>query len=99
MKMTTYLKDIPYVAHPCWALAYLDQLIRSSLLLYIFRPVMKYIFSVTSKKLPNIYNSCPKMISLEKWKILTTLQKLPIDMGDLGKTIITAGFEKLPKVQ
>ena len=33
--------------------------------------------SVTSKKLPNVYKSSPKMISQEKWKILTTLQKLP----------------------
>ena len=27
--------------------------------------------SVTSKKLPNVYKSCPKMIPLEKLKILT----------------------------
>ena len=33
--------------------------------------------SVTSKKSPNVYQSCPKMISLEQWKILTNLQKLP----------------------
>ena len=25
------------------------------------------------------------MIALEKWKILTTLQKLPKNVGDLGK--------------
>ena len=35
------------------------------------------IASVTSKESPNVYKSCPKMISLEKWKILTPLQKLP----------------------
>ena len=29
---------------------------------------------VTSKKLPNVYKSCPKMISLEKLKILTPLK-------------------------
>ena len=39
------------------------------------------------------------MISLEKRNILTFLQKLPINMGELGKIIITTGFEKLPKVQ
>ena len=39
------------------------------------------------------------MIPLEKWKILTPLEKLPINLGDLGKIIITTGFEKLPKVQ
>ena len=33
--------------------------------------------SATSKKLPNVYKSCPKMILLEKLKILTPLQKLP----------------------
>ena len=39
------------------------------------------------------------MISLEKWKILTTLQKLPKNVGDLGKIIDAKGFEKLPKVK
>ena len=55
--------------------------------------------SVTSKKSPNVYKSCPKMISLEKLKILTPLQKLPKNVGDLGKLIIAKGYEKLPKVQ
>ena len=31
--------------------------------------------------------------------ILTPLQKLPKNMGDLGKLIIAKGFKKLPKVQ
>ena len=39
------------------------------------------------------------MISLEKWKILTHLQKFPINIGHLGIIIITTVFEKLPKVQ
>ena len=39
------------------------------------------------------------MISLAKWKILTTLQKLPKHVGNLGKIIVATGFEKLPKVQ
>ena len=38
------------------------------------------------------------MISLEKLKILTPLQNLPKNVGDLGKLIIVKGFEKLPKV-
>ena len=50
------------------------------------------------KKLPNVYESCPKMISLEKLKILTPLQKLPKNVGDLGKPIVATGLEKLPKV-
>ena len=47
--------------------------------------------SVTSK-------SCPKIISLEKWKFLTPL-KLPKNVCHLGKIIVATGFEKLPKVQ
>ena len=39
------------------------------------------------------------MISREKLKILTPLQKLPKNVGDLGKLIVAIGFEKLPKVQ
>ena len=39
------------------------------------------------------------MISLEKWKILTPLQKFPKNVGDLGKLIVATGFEKLPKVK
>ena len=39
------------------------------------------------------------MISLEKWMILAPLQKLPKNVGDLGKVIVTKGFKKLPKVQ
>ena len=34
-----------------------------------------------------------------KVKILTPLQKLPKNIGDLGKLIEAKGFEKLPKVQ
>ena len=30
--------------------------------------------------------------SIKKWKISTSLQKLPINMDDLGKIIITTGF-------
>ena len=39
------------------------------------------------------------MISLEKLKILTPLQKLPKNVGELGKLIVAQGFKKLPKVQ
>ena len=39
------------------------------------------------------------MISPEKLKILTPLQKLTKNVGDLGKLIVAKGFEKLPKVQ
>ena len=39
------------------------------------------------------------MISLEKWEILTPFQKLPKNVGDLGKIIVAKGFKKLPKVQ
>ena len=39
------------------------------------------------------------MISQEKWYILTPLQKMPKNVGDLGKFIVAQGFKKLPKVQ
>ena len=39
------------------------------------------------------------MISLEKLKILAPLQKLPKNVGDLGKLIVAKDFKKLPKVQ
>ena len=39
------------------------------------------------------------MISQEKLKILTPLQKLPKNVGDLSKLIDAKGFKKLPKVQ
>ena len=55
--------------------------------------------SVTRKKSPSVYKSCPKMISLEKWTILTPLQKLPKNVGNLGKLIVTKSFQKLPKVK
>ena len=55
--------------------------------------------SVTSKNLPNVYKNCPKMISLEKSKILTPLQKWSKNEGDLDKIIVARGFKKLPKVQ
>ena len=45
--------------------------------------------SVTRKISPNVYKRCPKMISLEKLKILTPLQKLPKNVGDSGKLIVT----------
>ena len=48
---------------------------------------------------PNVYKSCPKLISLEKLKILTPAQKLSKNVQDLGKLILAKGFEKFPKVQ
>ena len=39
------------------------------------------------------------MVSLEKWKILTPLQKFSKNGEDWGKLIVAKGFKKLPKVQ
>ena len=39
------------------------------------------------------------MISVQKWKVLTPLQTLPNNVGDLGKLICAKGFKKLPKVK
>ena len=55
--------------------------------------------SVTRKKSPNAYKSCPKMVTLKRCLILITLQKLPKNVGDLGKLTVAKGFKKLPKVQ
>ena len=35
------------------------------------------------------------MISLEKWKNLTPLEKLPKNVGDLGKSIVAKGLPNL----
>ena len=39
------------------------------------------------------------MISLEKLKIWTPLQKLPNNVRDLGKLSVAKSFKTLPKVQ
>ena len=39
------------------------------------------------------------MIALKNDKFLTPFQKLPKNVWDLGKLIVTKGFKKLPKVQ
>ena len=39
------------------------------------------------------------MISLEKLKILTPLQKLPKNVEDVGKIVVAKGLKKLPKVK
>ena len=39
------------------------------------------------------------MISLEKGMMLTPFQKLPSNVGDLGKIIVATSFEWLPKMQ
>ena len=55
--------------------------------------------SVTNKKSPNVCKSCPNMNLLEKLKISTPSQKLPKNVGNLGKIIVATGVEKLSKVQ
>ena len=61
--------------------------------------VIHLTISVNRKKSPNVDKSCPKMISLETLYILTSLQKLPKNVGDLGKLIVEKGFKNLAKVQ
>ena len=55
------------------------------------------LLSVTRKKSPNFYKICRKMISLEKLKILISLQKLPKNVGDLDKLIVAKCFKQLLK--
>ena len=40
-----------------------------------------------------------KMISQEKWMILTPFQKLPNNVGHLGKIIVATSFEWLPEIK
>ena len=51
------------------------------------------------KKITKVAQKLFSLESLEKLKILIPLQKLPNNVGDLGKLIVAMGFEKLPKVQ
>ena len=63
-------------------------------------PYLRYLpTSVTRRKSQNVYKSCPKLITQENWKILTPLQNLPKNVGDLGKLNVAKGFKKLPKIQ
>ena len=39
------------------------------------------------------------MFSIEKWWILTPLQKLPKNVRDLGKIIADKGVKEFPKVK
>ena len=51
------------------------------------------------EKIAKCLEKLPKSDFTVKWMILTPLQKLPNNVGDLGKLIVAKGFEKLPKVQ
>ena len=55
--------------------------------------------SVTRKKSPNVYKKLPKNDFTRKMIDFNTLQKLPKNVGYLGKFIVAKGFKKLPKVQ
>ena len=55
--------------------------------------------SVTRKKSPNVYKSCPINYFCRKMIDFDTFTKLPKNVGDLGKLIVAKGFKKLPKVQ
>ena len=55
--------------------------------------------SVTSKKSPNVYKSCPKNDFTRKMKDFDNFTKIALNVGGLGKIIVATGFEKLPKVQ
>ena len=52
---------------------------------------------MTRKKSPQVYKSFPKIISLEKLKILTPLQTLPKNVGDLGKLLLPKALKSCPK--
>ena len=60
---------------------------------------MDMLVQCDQKKIAKCLSSCPKMISLEKLNILTPLQNVPKNVGDLDKLIVAKGFKKLSKVQ
>ena len=85
---------------PCvTSLSAINQTIFKLLFISGLQPKTLNSTSVTREKSPNVHKSCPKMISLEKLKILAPTQKLPKTVRDLGKLIVAKGFKKLPKVQ
>ena len=49
------------------------------------------------KKSPNVNKSCPKMISLQKLKVLTPLHKLPKNVWDSGKLNCCQALKSCPK--
>ena len=55
--------------------------------------------SVTRKKSPNVYKSCPKMIFTIKIKDFDTFTELSKNVGVWAKLIVAKGFKNLPKVQ
>ena len=55
---------------------------------FLLLPILATFFilsSVTSKKLPNVYKSCAKRISLEKIKDFDTFTKIPLECGRFGQ--------------
>ena len=50
-----------------------------------------------NKKWPNVYQRCPKIISLEKWYIFSPFQKLPKNVGGLCNLIAAKGVKSCPK--
>ena len=58
---------------------------------------MSLLISVTNKKSPNVYKNCPKMISLEKWNILTRLRELPKMWAIWAKFMLPQASKSCPK--
>ena len=51
------------------------------------------------KKIAKCLKKLPKNDFTRKMIDFDTLQKMPKNVGDLGKLIVAIGFKKLPKVQ
>ena len=71
---------------PRWAFATLWPLLHIQLLPYQCDHI----------KSPNVYKSCPNMISLEKLMVFTHLQKLPKNVEDLGKLMVAQSAKNRP---
>ena len=56
----------------------------------------RYWFTLSSSKV--VLKKKPGSVTRKKSPILTPIQKLPKNVGDLGKLIVAKDFKKLPKV-
>ena len=56
-------------------------------------------YQCDQKKIAKSLKKLPKYDFTRKMIDLTPLQKLPKNVGDVGKLIAAEGFKKLPKVQ
>ena len=65
--ITVYLSTTPHLT---------DRSLKQYISFVLLYDLLMLLTSVTRKKSPNVYKSCPKMISLEKMKDFDTFTKI-----------------------